>query len=478
MASLREKIQQGRGYKWWVLGMVMLGTFMAVLDVSVVNVGLPAIMKSFGVGITSAEWVVTAYMITMTVMLPSAGWFADRYGNKRVYIVGLVLFTIGSWMCGRSTTDPFLIASRAVQGVGSGMIQALGLAIITREFEPRLRGLALGLWSMAAAASISFGPLLGGYLVDTFSWHRIFDINVPFGMLAVALSVYIQKEWRETVRSRFDWQGFAAVALFMPLTIYALARGNSPTNDHGWAAPEVAGCFAAAGLAFAWFIRTELRTPAPLLQIRLLADRNFGVSMCVLAIFSVGMMGGTYLIPLYMQRGLGYTAMMAGSVFLPVGVIQAVLSAGSGFMTRYIKPVAIVAAGIVVMAASFWLTSRFTLQTTHREILTALYLRGFGMGMIFAPLNVFSLRNLRQEQMAAAAGISNSIKQLVGSIGIAVLTAILSARAAWHAAHENAPRIATAVEGITDTLGIVVFITLAALVPLLWLLKRPRKGST
>ena len=150
MANLREHIRQSSGYKWWILGMIMLGTFMAVLDVTVVNVGLPAIMSAFGIGISSAEWVITAYMITMTIMLPSAGWFADRFGNKRVYMLGLALFTLGSWLCGKASSDPFLIGARALQGVGSGIIQALGLAIVTREFKPAERGLALGLWSMAA----------------------------------------------------------------------------------------------------------------------------------------------------------------------------------------------------------------------------------------------------------------------------------------------------------------------------------------
>ena len=163
MNGLRERIRRGSGYKWWVLSLIMIGTFMAVLDVTVVNVGIPAIMSAFGIGISSAEWVVTAYMITMTIMLPSSGWIADRFGNKRIYILGLILFTLGSWLCGRAQSDAFLIGSRALQGVGSGMIQSLGLAIVTREFPPKERGLALGLWAVAAAASISFGPLIGGF---------------------------------------------------------------------------------------------------------------------------------------------------------------------------------------------------------------------------------------------------------------------------------------------------------------------------
>ncbi len=424
MATLGEHIRQSNAYKWWILGMIMLGTFMAVLDVTVVNVGLPAIMSAFGIGISTAEWVITAYMITMTVMLPSAGWFADRFGNKRIYILGLALFTLGSWLCGKAPGDLFLIGARALQGVGSGIIQSLGLAIVTREFRPEQLGLALGLWAMAAAASISFGPLLGGYLVDAYSWHRIFDVNVPVGVFAILLSAFIQKEWKSPARHPFDWRGFVAIALFMPLAIYALARGNSPTNHDGWASPTVIGCFAVAAVALAYFVRTELRSPAPLLQLRLLGERNFGVSMAVLTLFSIGMLGGTYLLPLYMQRGLGYTALMAGSVFLPVGLIQGVLSAVSGYLTRYVKPLLLAAAGILLLATSFWLASRFTLHTTHRHILFVLYIRGLGMGLTFAPLNFFSLRNLTQHDMAAAAGISNSIKQLAGSVGIAILTAV------------------------------------------------------
>ena len=166
MRNPRERIRNSRGYKWWILSLVMLGTFMAVMDVTVVNVGLPTIMSVFHIPISTAEWVITAYMITMTLMLPSAGWIADRIGNKRMYILGLVLFTFGSWLCGRAGSDMFLISARALQGFGSGIIQSLGLAIVTREFPPQQRGLALGLWSVAAAASISFGPLIGGYLVD------------------------------------------------------------------------------------------------------------------------------------------------------------------------------------------------------------------------------------------------------------------------------------------------------------------------
>lgn len=478
MNRITTRLQAGKGYKWWVLGMIMVGTFMAVLDITVVNVGMPAIMGAFHVGISTAEWVITAYMITMTIMLPTAGWLADKYGNKRVYIIGMFLFTLGSWLCGRASTDWFLIGSRALQGVGSGMIQALGLAIVSREFSPAQRGTALGLWSVASAASISFGPLIGGYLVDDYSWHWIFDVNVPLGLLAIVGSALIQKEWKNPEIGRFDVVGFISVVFFLPLSIYALARGNAATNPEGWSAPEVVWSFIVAIIALAVFIWNELRVKSPLLNIRLLGDRNFGVAMLVLMIFGVGMLGGTYLLPLYMQNGLGYTAIMAGMVFLPVGLIQGTLSTVSGIVTRYIGSIPLMITGICVMTLSFWLASRFTAETHHSAIMTVLYLRGFGMGLTFAPLNIFSLKHLKQKDMAAASGIANSIKQLSGSIGIALLTAIMTSRIAYHTTTHDVAGSGTDVyiKGVTDDFFVVSILTLVALAPLLLLI--PRKKRT
>ena len=477
MKQWQVRLQKSRSYKWWVLAVIMVGTFMAVLDVTVVNVGLPTIMNVFHIGLSTAEWVVTAYMITMTIMLPTAGWLADRYGNKRIYVLGMILFTFGSWCCGRATVDEFLIFSRALQGVGSGIIQSLGLAIVSREFPAKQLSTALGLWAVAAAASISFGPLVGGFLVDDYSWHLIFDVNVPIGILGIAASLLIQKEWRNPDIGRFDWSGFVSVALFMPLVIYGLARGNASGNPHGWTAWDVAGSFAVAAVALAVFIVRELRTDHPLLDIRLLGDRHFGVSMLVLIIFGIGMLGGSYLLPLYMQNGLGYTALMAGMVFLPVGLIQGVLSTASGILTRYVGALPLVFAGIAVMALSFFLASRFTVRTPHSAIMAVVYLRGFGMGLTFAPLNAFSLRNLNQNQMAAAAGISNSIKQLAGSISIALLTAVMTSRIAYHTARDAGDRTEAYVSGVTDDFTIVVMLTLASALPFLLLLRRRHKGT-
>src|SRR5664279_5278619 len=207
-------------YRWWLLANVMIGTFMAVLDATIVNVGLPKIMASFGVGIDKIEWVVTAYMLSMAVMLPTSGWLADRFGYKRIYFLGLMLFTFGSFLCGKSGNEDFLIISRVIQGLGAGAIQPIGMAIITREFPPNQRGIALGFWGISAAASVSFGPLIGGFLIDRFSWPLIFDVNIPVGILAMLFTIIIQSEYINRKARQFDIVGFISVTIFLPLTLY------------------------------------------------------------------------------------------------------------------------------------------------------------------------------------------------------------------------------------------------------------------
>ena len=201
-------------YKWFVLANIMVGTFMVVLDSTIVNVSLPKIMSSFGVGLSTIEWVITAYMLAMAAMLPTSGWMADKFGYKRVYFWGLFLFTLGSLLCGLSNDEGTLIISRVIQGLGAGTVQPLGMAIITREFPLKQRGLALGFWSIAAAASVSFGPLIGGYLVDNFSWQLIFDVNIPVGIIALIFTVLIQREFVSPSARKFDYIGFISVIIF------------------------------------------------------------------------------------------------------------------------------------------------------------------------------------------------------------------------------------------------------------------------
>jgi DHA2 family multidrug resistance protein len=419
-------------YKWWLLANVMIGTFMAVLDATIVNVGLPKIMASFGVGIDKIEWVLTAYMLALAVMLPTSGWLADRFGYKRVYFLGLFLFTLGSFLCGISPNEDILIFSRVIQGLGAGCLMPVGMAIITREFPAEKRGVALGFWSIASAASVSFGPLIGGYLVDRFSWPLIFDVNVPIGIGGMLATAIIQKEYRNKHTGPFDPVGFFAVTVFLPFLLYALTEGSSSTNSAGWASPVVLVCFAVAALAFIVFLSAEFIVDHPLIDLRLLKDYNFAIANVVTFIFGIGMFGSTFLLPLYLQNSLGYTALQAGSVFLPVGIIQGFVAPMAGLSSNRINPKILIICGLLLLAFTFYLNSEMSYLTEHSFIMTTLYIRGVAMGIIFAPLTAAAVVDIPRHKMGQASGLLNVIRQVGGSFGVAVLTTILTTRITYH----------------------------------------------
>jgi len=419
-------------YKWFLLGNIMLGTFMAVLDATIVNVGLPKIMASFGVGLDKIEWVITAYMLAMAVMLPTSGWLADKFGYKKMYFIGLVLFTLGSMLCGMSKNEDMLIMSRIIQGLGAGTIQPLGMAIITREFPPSQRGIALGFWSISAAASVSFGPLIGGFLIDSFNWQLIFDVNVPFGILAMLFTLVIQSEYINTRLRKFDWVGFISVTIFLPLTLYVLSEGNAATNSSGWHTPYLLAFAAIALIAFVVFLTAEFTVDEPLLDLRLLKNHNFGISNVILIIFSIGMFGSTFLMPVFLQNSLGYTALQAGSVFLPVGIIQGIMAPISGKISDKVNPKIPIIIGVVLLSFSFYLNSKLSWMTELNSIMASLYLRGFSMGLIFTALQTISLIEIPRDKMAQASAINNSIRQLGGSLGVALLATLLTTRITYH----------------------------------------------
>src|ERR1035437_7395859 len=423
---------QSDNYKWWLLANVMIGTFMAVLDATIVNVGLPKIMASFGVGIDKIEWGLTAYMLAMAVMLPTSGWLADRFGYKRMYFLGLMLFTFGSFLCGMSGNENTLIMSRIVQGLGAGVVMPLGMAIVSREFPPQQRGMALGFWSISAAASVSFGPLIGGYLVDNFNWQLIFDVNLPVGVLGLVATIVIQREYINKKVRNFDFWGFISVSIFLPLILYALAEGSASTNTEGWGATYVMVCIAISVIAFVAFITTELVVKNPLIDLRLFRNYNFAVSNIIMFIFGLGMFGSTFLLPLYLQNSLGYTAIQAGAVFLPVGIIQGAVSPVIGKIADKTNAKVPIILGVILLAFSFYLNSNMSYLTEHGAVMATLYLRGFAMGIMFTPLMAISLLDIPREKMAQASGISNVIRQLGGSFGVAILATLLITRVSYH----------------------------------------------
>ena len=421
-------------YKWWVLANVMIGTFMAVLDATIVNVGLPKIMASFGVSVDKVEWVITGYLLIFGVMLPTSAWVADHFGYKRTYFLSLFLFTAGSFLCGLAWNENALISFRLVQGTGAGFMMPVGMAIVIREFPPHRRGIALGFWSIAAAASVSLGPLIGGYLIDNLNWQAIFDVNVPVGLVAMAATAVIQREYKTEKTRSFDFVGFLSMTAFLGFLLLALADANAAWNIGGWTSRFTLTCLSISAVGLVVFLVTEFTVDHPLIDLGLFRFFNFSMSNVILFIFGMGMFGSTFLLPLYLQNSLGYTALQAGSVFLPIGLIQGALSPVAGIVADRINPKLPIFMGVTLLALSLFLNSRLSLFTEHAQIMTALYFRGFGLGLIFAPLSTIAISEIPHERMAQASGLFNVIRQIGGSFGVALLGTMLTRRTIYHTA--------------------------------------------
>ncbi len=422
-------------YQWLVLANIMVGTFMAVLDSTIVNVGLTKIMNNFGTSIDKIEWIMTAYMLIMAVMLPASGWIADHFGYKRTYFTSLLFFTLGSFLCGMAWNETVLIICRIIQGFGAGMLMPVGMAIIIRTFPPEKRGMAIGFWGIASAASVSFGPVIGGYLIDNYSWHAIFLVNIPVGILGLAATVIIQKEYKtENIRS-FDFGGAISMMIFLTFLLLALACGNSSWNTGGWHSNFIITCFVLSAIGFAFFLYIDLRIEHPLIDLRILKEFNFGMSNLVFFIFGFGMFGSTFLLPLFLQNSLGYTALQAGMVFLPIGIIQAMMSPVSGFLSDKINPKILAFIGISLLGTGLLMQNYLSLDSSNFQIILPLLIRGMGMGMIIAPMSTLALTKITPANFAQASGLFNVIRQLGGSFGVAVMGTILSHQVVIHTAN-------------------------------------------
>lgn len=419
-------------YKWWVLVSVMIGTFMAVLDATIVNVGLSKMTAAFGTSVDKIEWVLTAYLLIFAVMLPSSGWVADHLGYKKTYLGGMLLFTVGSLLCSLSWDENALIVSRVIQGAGAGFIMPVGMAIVTREFPPEQRGTALGFWGIASAASVSLGPLVGGYLIDNFSWHAIFDVNIPVGVVGVIAIAIIQREFKTEKTRDFDFIGFISMTLFLTFLLLALADGNASWNTGGWSSPFILSCFFIAAISFIVFIITEINVKHPIVDLTLFRDRNFASANFILFVFGIGFFGSTFLLPLYLQNSLGYTAFQAGLVFLPLGIIQAIVSPIAGKLTDKINPKLMVMIGVVVLAWSLYAYGFFSLQTEKSQIQIPLLVRAVALGLIFIPLSAVALLNIPRHKIAQASGLFNTVRQVGGSFGVALLGSLLTRRTLFH----------------------------------------------
>jgi DHA2 family multidrug resistance protein len=431
MTSAMAGARQRPFYKWLVVISIMSGAFLVVLDTTVVNVALPKIMAAFGVNVDKIEWIITAYMIAMAIMMPSVGWLSARIGNKSLFISSLVIFTGASCLSGAAWNVDALIIFRIFQGIGAGALMPIAMVIIFEAFPPEERGLAMGIYGIGATFGPAIGPTLGGYLTDQFSWHLIFYINVPVGIIGTVLAAIILPQDKHKKKISFDVLGFLAMAVFLGTLLAALSQGQK----EGWTSFYILSLFAVAALGLMTFLWAERISNEPFIDLSVYQTFPHTMSTLVFIIQGFGLYGSTFLIPLFFESMLDYTALQTGLLMLPMAIVVAIILPLAGRMGDRMDGRIPIAFGVVFSFLSLYWLSFIDLRTSKMTGYLMLITRGVGLGCIFAPLMNLALKCLPPEKTAVGSGLMNVSRQIGGAFGVAVIGVLLDRRDIFHYSH-------------------------------------------
>ena len=412
--------QPASSYRWMVLGIIMVGTFMAILDSSIVNVALPRMMSTFGVKRDQIQWVSTGFMLASAVTMPIVGWLVQRIGSKIFYLSALTLFTIGSAACALAWSYDALIAARIIQAVGSGAMMPVGMAIIASLFEPHERGKAMGIWATGIMVGPAVGPTLGGYLTDWFSWRTIFSVNLPFGIMTLVAGLIILKGGRDHQQDRvpFDWFGYIFVTIALIGSLLALSQGQ----EKGWDTAYIRICIACGVVGWVMFIAIERDSDHPLLDLSLFTYRNYSLTLILSVFRSIGLFGSIFLLPIFLQSLAGYTTVQAGLLMMPSAVLIGVMMPIAGRLTdRLTNTKWLVAVGTVIVSSSMFMYVRLDPLSSISMILGPSLFRAVGLALMMAPLMTLGINAIPQDKIAMGSSFMNVSFSIGGSFGITLL---------------------------------------------------------
>ncbi|MCX8566050.1 MAG: MFS transporter, DHA2 family, multidrug resistance protein [Glomeribacter sp. 1016415] len=407
-----------------------LGTFMEVLDTSIANVAVPTIAGNLGVATSQGTWVISSYSVASAIAVPLTGWLARRVGEVKLFTLSVLLFTLTSALCGLAQNFETLIVFRLLQGFVSGPMVPLSQTILLRSYPPDKRGLALGLWAMTVIVAPIFGPLLGGWLTDHYSWPWLFYINVPVGLFS-AFSCFVLLRGRETklVKQRIDAVGLALLVIGVGCLQTMLDIGK----DHDWFSSSLIITLAIiAAIALSFMVIWEITEKDPVIDFALFKDRNFALGVIIVSFGFMAFFGSVVIFPLWLQTVMGYTASLAGLATAPIGLLALVLSPLIGRNLHKLNLRLVACFAFMVFAGVSYWNSLFTLDTPFNAVIWPRLVQGLGIACFFVPLTTITLSSISEDRLASAAGLSNFFRTLAGAIGTAVSTTFWENNAVYH----------------------------------------------
>src|SRR5215475_7367939 len=420
---------------WAIAGVVMLATFMEVLDTSVANVALPHIAGNLSASVDEATWVLTAYLVANAIVLPLSGWFSSLFGRKRFYMACVAIFTISSLLCGIAPSLGTLILFRVLQGLGGGALQPISQAILVESFPREKQGLAMAFYGMGVVVAPVIGPTLGGWITDNYTWRWIFLINIPVGILSLSLTAAMIFDPPHLVRKTFanglklDYIGLGLLSVGLASLEILLDEGQR--NDWFGSNMIVAAALIAV-VALVGVVIWELRQDQPVVDFRILANRNFALAALVMYGVGFTLYGSTAILPIFLQTVLGYTALLSGLVLSPGGIAMMFGMVIVGRLLGRFQARWLIVFGLVVAAAGLFSMSGFTLDVDFRTAMWARTIQALGMAFLFVPINTTAFSSVPRERLGYATGLMNLFRNIGGSAGIAMVSTMLARREQFH----------------------------------------------
>ena len=419
--------------KWLIAFTVMLPTLIEIIDTSIVNVSLDHIRGSLSAGIEEATWAINAYLVANAIVIPMSGWLSRLFGRKNYQIGSIVLFTVSSFLCGSAWSLPSLIFFRVLQGMAGGGLVPVSQSILLEAFPPKQHGVAMAIFGIGAMVGPILGPIMGGWITDNWSWRWIFYINIPLGMLAVLMNAIVIQDppWMERMKMRINYPGLIFLAVGLGSLQLVLDKGQK----EDWFSSDLIVVFAlTAFFMLTLLVINELNVEQPIINLRLFRDPTFATGSVVMFFLFFNLFGSIVLLPIYVQSLMGYTSYQAGLVLGPGGLATLCVMPIVGKLVQKVNPKKILGVGIVICSITTWLMSQFNLQADFWTFVLPRVTLGLGMGLSFIPLTTLTLSHIPREKMGQATSMYNLLRNMGGSVGIAVVTTLLARRSQFHQA--------------------------------------------